>query len=238
MRVLHEGARGCGYRQPGGLYLCSDQPGQACGLLPVPTTVCPCCGAGIRPARGWTWVDPDLLLPHHDDPAAVPPHPGCPLDTVGLITSAEGTSQAGLIWIGQAYYPTPGAWLDEGHRLGFSRRIAALPRGYVPGSTWVLVGHRKALRHGYLARTPGDPDGQPQLYASVQAALDAGATAAEPHYVPGIFHLWRPSRCEYVVRGTEDELALARLERRGIEPVQVVPVPPAQAPLATVAAQA
>ena len=54
--------RGCGLRKPGGLYLVAGAPNAPCGKLPLELTVCPCCGQGIKFARGWTWVDADRLF--------------------------------------------------------------------------------------------------------------------------------------------------------------------------------
>lgn len=57
-----EAKRGCGYRKVGGLYLVAGKTGAACCKLPLPLTVCPCCGQGIKQTRGWTWVDPSKLM--------------------------------------------------------------------------------------------------------------------------------------------------------------------------------
>lgn len=198
MRTSIEGARGCGYRKPGGLYLVSDRVGLDCLLLPFVLDVCPCCGAGIKPARGWTWVDPDALLPHHIETVDGVPdanteaqvHPGCPLNKPGLLGE-----RAGLLWIGESFYPTPAHWLKEGRSMGFSRRINAVPRGFDIGTTWVLVAHRKA--HYRIT-----PEGQ--------------------EFQPAIFHIWKPERIEYVVRGDESVEELELKEARGIELVEVL----------------
>ncbi len=199
MRTSYEQARGCGRRKPGGLYLVSDGVGQDCDLLPVELHVCPTCSAGIKPSRGWTWVNPDELLPHH---AAYPSdfleevsnvHPGCPLNEPGLLGE-----RAGLLWIGEAFYKTPHDWIAEGQRMGFSRRISAVPRGFELGETWVLAAHRKAIVRF--------PDG-----------------LSEPEFTPAIFHVWKPARVEYVVKGDETEEQIAAIEARGIEPVIVKP---------------
>jgi len=57
-----ERRRGCGYRQPGGLYLVAEALARACGKFPLLVHTCPTCGAGIKPARGWTWVDGTALF--------------------------------------------------------------------------------------------------------------------------------------------------------------------------------
>lgn len=230
-RTCNEGARGCGYRQPGGLYLMSDGLGQGCDLLPVAAETCPCCGGGIKPARGWTWVDPDKLLPHHGEPVHMlsedddvmctgtrsKTHRGCPLNKPGLMGD-----RAGLLWIGEQHYATPKLWLAEGKAMGFSRRIPAVPQGFVANETWVLAGHRKAIPSGKIvANGPDDLCGT--VYDNLDAAQAAGATSWADHYTPGIFHLWVPTRIEYVVRGDETEDYLQGLADRGIEAVRVVP---------------
>src|SRR6185436_15208748 len=62
IRTSAEGARGCGYRAPGGKYLVSGAPSEACSKLPVELATCPCCGSGIKPSRAWTWITPGPLL--------------------------------------------------------------------------------------------------------------------------------------------------------------------------------
>lgn len=183
--------RGCGFRKPGGLYLRSTGLSHPCGKLPVELKVCPCCSAGIKPARGWTWVDADALLAtqaceHQPDPARRFMCEVCPLNrTFG---------RAGLLWIGEAYYKTPHEWTAEAMLHGVSRRIARIPKGFELGKTWVLLAHRSAItrfRHDEQIRTPG------------------------------IFHAFLPTAVEYVVHGDEGPDALKYLERRGITPVRV-----------------
>ena len=210
MRTSYEGSRGCGTRKGGGLYLMSDGVGIECGLLPVELHVCPTCGTGIKPARGWTWIEPDGLLPHHDEYtgeidrerleniAQPPPHEGCPLNVPGLLGE-----RAGLLWIGEQFYKTPAAWLAEGREMGFSRRVKAVPKGFVLGETWVLAAHRKAIPASWEWESGGSEELKAQ---------------------PGIFHIWMPERIEYVVKGTETPEEIAALEARGIEPVIVKPL--------------
>ena len=33
----------------------------ACGLLPIELVRCPCCGGGVKPSRGFTWINPEAL---------------------------------------------------------------------------------------------------------------------------------------------------------------------------------
>ena len=180
--------RGCGWRKPGGLYLIADAPAEPCPLLPVALHVCPTCGEGLKPARSWTWVDADELLGLPlEHPSATPPahHARCPL--------AHALGRAGLLWIGEGFYPTPRAFLEEATRMGISRRITAVPRDFQRGRTWVLCAHRSAI---------------------APAAPGADPTAA-------VFTLFRPTAVEYVIRGDEREIELERLLERRIQPVRV-----------------
>jgi hypothetical protein len=135
--TVTDSRRGCGWRVPGGMYLVSDGHGQACSLLPHVLHVCPTCGNGLKPGRGFKWIDPDVFLPHHSDPETPNRHQGCPLNDPGLIGE-----QVLLHWIGGSFYPTPESWVKEGMRLGFSRRVSGVPRGMTIGETWVAVAHR------------------------------------------------------------------------------------------------
>jgi hypothetical protein len=212
MATVHtsvESARGCGFRKSGGMYLVSDGIGIDCPLLPIELCVCPVCHSGIKPTRGWTWVEPDPLLPHHYERDAMPAieansmHSGCPLNQPGLLGE-----RVGLLWIGEAFYPTPHAWITEGKSMGFSRRIPAAPRDFKVGETWVLVAHRKAIvdLHFQEPLTAGED----------------GSTQPEPTFTPGIFHIWKPDRLEYVIKGDETEEELDALEARGFYLVEVI----------------
>lgn len=131
-----EGKRGCGFRKPGGLYLVCDGAGRSCGRLPVELTVCPCCSAGIKPSRGWTWVDADALL--ENTTCLAKDCGACPLAVTEI-------GHAGLLWIGGEFYASPREFNGEAERMGISRRIAAVPNDFVLGKTWVLLAHRSAI---------------------------------------------------------------------------------------------
>jgi len=181
--VSHEAARGCGFRKPGGLYLVARGPGRPCGKLPLPLEICPTCGAGIKPTRGWTWVNSTALA------ATV----ACRLpECDGLCPMARGVGRAGLLWIGEKFYPRPADWLDEAQRMGVSRRIATVPRDFELGKTWVLAAHRKGLRC---------PDGS---------------------FTPAVFRVFQPTAVQVVVSGEESDEQIERLLERGLQPVKVV----------------
>lgn len=152
MTVSHEAARGCGYRKPSangvGIYLVGPDTQQPCGRLPIPLTHCSCCGAGIKPSRGWTWIRPRELfgVPEKQCPPqrvnnkfTKAPCGSCALGT-GM---PEG--QHGLLWVGEAFYPRPEDFTREAARMGLSRKLGALPRGFELGVTRVYLAHRRAV---------------------------------------------------------------------------------------------
>lgn len=209
VHVSHEGARGCGYRKGGGLYLVSGALSEPCPKLPVEMTTCPTCGAGIKQSRGFTWITPDPLL----DPG---PHGSkahekvCPLGP-GLW---EPGKRAGLIWIGEKFYATPRDFSREAAAMGVSRRISTMPRDFVVGETWVALAHPKACdthecEHGVKTITGAEcedcPEGTPETV-----------------YHPGVFTMFLPDAVEYIVKGSETEEELDRLEERGFKLVRVV----------------
>ncbi len=104
---------------------------------------------------------------------------------------------AGLLWIGKKYY-TPREWLEESHAMGVSRRIPNnnVPKNFKLGETWVAVAHQKAIESPFVF-------------------------GVEPEWSPAIFHLFKPTRLEYVVRGNESEKKLDAMEKRGITLVKV-----------------
>jgi hypothetical protein len=189
-----EQKRGCGYRQEGGLYLVSEGAAGDCGKLPFPLTVCPCCRAGIKPTRGWTWVDSTALMEGHtcrftgiSDACRT-----CPLKDNVL-------GRVGLLWVGEAFYKTPGDFLKEAAALGVSRRIPAVPVGFKVGETWVMLAHRKAC------------EGKGSMMV-----------------VPGVFRVFKPSRIEYVVKSSDPLEKLEKLEKRGLTLVWVTRAPEAK----------
>jgi hypothetical protein len=100
---------------------------------------------------------------------------------------------AGLLWIGEEHYATPGEFLAEGAQLGFSRRIAKLPNGFKIGETWVFLAHRKAK--------PGLVEGK--LFDK------------EPGFLPGIFLAIRPQRVERIVWQSEHDHFFETLKLHG-----------------------
>jgi hypothetical protein len=199
IETRHESVRGCGYRR-NGLYLVADGASAPCGKLPIPLTVCPCCGNGIRATRGWTWVDAGRLSATAICQSLRDCHPSCPL--------ANPIGRAGLIWVGSVFYPKPRHFMEEAGRLGISRRISRVPRGFVLGETWVMLAHRQAIVKGCRILD----DDCPECHGT-------GIIRT-----PGIFSAFKPSRIEYVVRGDETDEEIEEKIAAGITPVHVVKV--------------
>lgn len=212
-----EPKRGCGYRKAGGIYLVGPRLGAPCCKLPFPLTVCPTCGGGIHPARGWTWVDVGQLFGqepclrsnsardpqnHMVDAVLYALNPPCPLEYPAKL------GKAGLIWIGEQYYKTPEDFLAEASRMGISRRISAVPRGFVLGETWVLLAHRKGFSYE----------------APIEGGLfqETGIQLTETRWKPAIFSVFKPTAVEYVVKGDENEGEMEQIARRGLTPVRVI----------------
>jgi hypothetical protein len=310
IEVRVEGKRGCGYRKPGGLYLVAGKPNAPCGRLPIPLDVCPCCHNGIKPTRGWTWVQPKPLfavkpcsfaaaptevpdwlklsdrrpdqpydgnerLVHNDGRWAVveyiesTPRRGqlvktglklyrvvdktephiLHIDATSLQRAVEHIDtlkrpsafrapdmpklellhqtcpladenlpeRAGLLWIGGAFYKTPGAYMEEAAQMGLSRRISAIPKDFKVGETWVLLAHRECIPDG--TGMTGECD------CGTPTGLDQhadGCAVFEPRFKPGIFTMFMPERIEYVVKGTETDDEIESLVSRGITPVKVI----------------
>jgi hypothetical protein len=139
IRVSYEEQRGCGFRKPGGLYLISGRAVQSCCQLPFPLRVCKACGGGIKPSRGWTWINPRSLF-------FLKPCTDFHLGKTCLLSSKETVpEQAGLLWVGGMYYKQPAQFVKEAIQQGISRRIARIPNGFEVGKTFVFLAHQKAV---------------------------------------------------------------------------------------------
>lgn len=218
MLTLTEGPRGCGHRKVGGLYVMGGRLVAPCGKMPLPLTVCPTCHQGIKPSRGWTWIEPKPLFDavecrsEHDIGSS--PCRACPAHPDNL------PKKAGLLWIGERFYKTPEAFLAEASVHGISRRVSQLPKAMVVGTTRVFLAHRKAIQEhcgecvarslpGIFTIDPDCPDCDGEGY----------------HYTAGIFAGFTVTEVQKVVDPNEvSDEELEKLEKRQITPVQVVPV--------------
>jgi len=196
-----EARRGCGYRKEGGLYLVGDAFGDSCHRLPFELHVCPTCGRGVRRSRAWTWIDGIKLFvpvcevaPHCSACVVCSPYLLLPTDEVKEGEERPNRGKSGLIWVGEKYYRFPETFIAEANRMQISRRIKAVPQGFVLGETWVFLAHVKAI----FSREDG-----------------------KVTYTPGIFRAYRPTGIEYVVKGDETDEDLEKMVKRGITPVKV-----------------
>ena len=192
-----EARRGCGYRKVGGLYMVGGGFGVPCDRLPFELSVCPCCGAGIKQTRGWTWVDVAALAGgNHVITGSAGCKPcgcfsGCP-----LCHNVKGMGKAGLLWVGAQFYPTIEHFEAEAKALGVSRRITAVPKNFEMGKTWILFAHPRGI---------------------IKAVDDLKAA-----YVPAIFRVWKPERLERIFKESDrNSEAVAADVKRGITPVFV-----------------
>jgi len=182
--TLTEAARGCGYRSASksgvGIYLIGPAQSSPCGRLPMPLSVCPCCSSGIKPARGWTWIDPLPLFAIQASPreACAAGERACLVCPLGLNPGAL-VGRHGLLWIGEQHYRSPRLFMAEARKRGISRKLGALPKGFELGKTWVFLAHRKTIPN--------------------HAPRDDALLAAAPIFDPGVFTLFRPTGVDLVI---------------------------------------
>lgn len=218
---MTEARRGCGWRKVGGLYLMGEKGGIACCKLPIPLPkhFCPVCGLDhtVHQTRGWSWMDPRPLIESKMCTNVEPATAGdgfhqvfyCP-----AMDPAQMGDKVGLLGIGAQFYPTSTAFLFEAERMGISRRIANVPRGFRLGETWVFLAHPKTIRRPGVSMTVTITglDGKVDL-------LDEGEE--EELWTPGIFRIFKPTAIEKIVTAEEyaDAEAMTKLRERDITPV-------------------
>ena len=205
--VVVEGKRGCGYRKPAkdgvGIYLVGPAAGAPCGRLPFALGACPVCGGGVHAARGWTWIEPRKLFGVPVTNCGVEARPVAPEQWLQHQTLCLACPMGfdmpegrhGLIWIGEMHYKTPQAYLEEAQKMGLSRKLKAVPKGFKLGETVVYLAHRfavpnpklKGFSAGALAVVPGD----------------ATELLKEPPMLPGVFSTFMPTGIDLVVADAE-----------------------------------
>lgn len=196
MATIHtqlERARGCGFRHKG-LYLMAGKIWNACGMLPIPLEVCPCCNQGIKFTRGFSWIGKALIA---DSPCK-----NSPSKCMNCAPwSDQKVTKLGLLWTGEKFYNRPSDFIKEVELFGLSKRIHNVPKDLVLGKTWVMLAHRKAIPVYY------DEEGKP---------------LEEPKYKKGIFAAFVPDRIEYIIDGTETEEELDAMEKKGYKLIRVI----------------
>lgn len=151
-----ESARGCGFRKAGGKYLISPGAWASCGVFPIALENCPCCGAGIKFSRGFSWVSKQILgeLKCKSEPCK-----HCsPFFN-------DDVKKMGLMWTGGKFYPTPADFLKESNMAGLSKRISTVPKELVIGETWILLAHKKAIVI-YDEEGKKEPEFKPGVFAA------------------------------------------------------------------------
>lgn len=133
--------RGCGFRYPG-LYLFGTGIAISCDRLPLKIPVCPCCGETIRPLRSVRIFNPLKMFGKHKDLVdEVGDETGCTCNTG--CPACYPPEKAGLMWIGERYYPTPKDFIREAIQAGVSKRVPTVPKDISPGD-WVFLAHPNA----------------------------------------------------------------------------------------------
>ncbi|NIN00500.1 MAG: hypothetical protein GTO24_21180 [candidate division Zixibacteria bacterium] len=197
IQVRRESRRGCGWRKVGGLYLMGMLPAKPCGRLPIPCETCPCCGRGIKPARGWTWVDADEIIRAAPECKTKKQCRACIVERV--VKDMHALGRAGLIWIGEKHYPTVGHFNRESDLMGISRRLSSIPNDFELGKTYVLLAHRRAIIEGEVK------------------IIEGGGI----EFKPGIFAVFKPTHIEIVVKGDEPDDVIEGYLKRGLTPIMI-----------------
>lgn len=118
----------------------------------------------------------------------------CTKELGACIMAAQNT-KIGLLWCGEMFYQSADHFIREANRMGISKRFSQLPKGFELGVTWIALAHRKAI------------------------PVQKGKNVI---FKPGIFRLFKPQRIEYIIKGTETEEQLDRLEKRGFTLINVI----------------
>ncbi len=230
IRVSVESARGCGFRKEGGLYLMGGDVWEPCDRLPIELHVCAACGHGIKPTRGWTWIEPGSMLGLEDVESAMITDCGntncgtCPVG--GAIPE-----RAGLLWIGGEFYRTTVDFQREAQSVGISRRITAVPKDFEVGRSWVFLAHREAIArrcvscqgrgvHELLPEDVTDED-EGTLLGSGRVVIDCDDCRDGMEFAPAVFSAFIPTGIEKIVPADCSEEEADKLRKRGIEPVIV-----------------
>ena len=140
--------RGCGFRYPG-IYLFGTGVAVSCDRLPLSIPLCPCCGETLRQLRSIRVINPNKMFgPHYDwepteeemaDPYTLRKTCNCETDC----PVCHPSQKAGLMWIGERYYPTPEDFIREARVAGVSKRVPVVPKEIGLGD-WVFLAHPNA----------------------------------------------------------------------------------------------
>ncbi len=219
-----EAKRGCGYRKAGGLYLVGGGLSAPCDRMPFPLEHCRTCGGGIKFTRGPQWLQPDFFTPHRDVTAgAKMTLADCSDDSAcPVCRNRDDFGPHLLLWIGRKHY-TPEAYLEEGRRLGVSRRLSALPKGLVLGETWVLLAHLDAVPAKPGCGKCGKPWSEHAPIDANTVMCSGGGKYEYAKPKPGIFCAFVPRAVEMILK--QSDATPDRVEKEAKRGVTVVTVP-------------
>jgi hypothetical protein len=220
-----EARRACGYRKIGGTYLAADGPSFPCGRFPLALLPCPLCDHRPAFVRSLQRITPKSVL-HASPVCKLGDEARCAVCPLGRALDVE---VAGLLWVGEKFYPSPAAFAAEARKLGVSKRIPGhIPRWFEVGKTWVFFAHPHGL---------GEPCGVCTTNRALQATgtpwdpttceeCDGRETLEHPGlgtvWVPAVFYACRPARLERIVADTMPEADREKLRAQGFT---VVPLP-------------
>lgn len=187
-----EGARGCGYRQVGGLYLVGSRYWSTCDRLKLEIPVCNCCGETPRPNRGIQVINAFRMFSDHRDEQECNDRRTCkvcyPAD------NRHRSHKDYLIWVGREYY-TEGEFSAEAELQGISRRIPHIPYELKIGMSVIYLAMRGNINRG----TGSSGDGSRMITAN------------------GIFMAFAPERLELLIWESEaTDIYIENLAERNI----------------------
>ena len=197
-----------------------------CDRLPILLDVCPACGGGIKPGLAFTWMSPKSLLEgdHMKEDHILY---GADSDAMQVLKPCgekdilcfNPPDRAGLMWVGTKFY-SPSSFMKEAEEMGASKRIPAIPKGFVVGETWVILAHRQAARKE-VDQHEFDAKGECKFcLATNNVAPILGSTKCN-RKMPGIFSAFLPERIEKLVDDDTPQEEIEKLQKRGITVIKV-----------------
>jgi hypothetical protein len=146
-------------------------------------------------------------------------HAGCCVCNPGMMDQEK----YGLIWVGEAFYPTMDDWSKEAGTLGVSKRVNAIPKGVEIGKTWVLAAHPKGMPNPWYQPKPVAEDGK-----------NEAEEEDDDKFLPAICSAFRVQRIELIVTPSmEKEKWVKDLVKKGVTLVRVPEDDPDHAPRKT-----
>lgn len=211
VHILYEERRLCGYRKPSkdgiGIYLRGSSFNESCERLPWLLDVCPCCGQGYKFSRSFTWINPMSMFDPYTEPLctmleADDPHIRHRHEQCWMCNPELLGSQAGLIWIGEKFYARPRDFMREAEIMGISRKLPAIPNGFVVGEHAIFLAHIRTFM-----------------------SYDENGKVV---YKPGVFAAFKPTSVDLVIDNPEDipDRAIEIARRLGEDKVRICKVIP------------